>query len=79
MMKMLTTFQVGKGKSIWSWPSGHATDSEEAIAFADLHGIDCLVKEFPLEQCNEAFGMIYSSFVDWFIFSDMLSYFLQRL
>lgn len=56
-MKILTIFQVGKGKSIWSWPSGHATDSEEAIAFADLHGIDCLVKEFPLEQCNEAFGI----------------------
>ncbi|KAJ5441175.1 hypothetical protein N7491_003581 [Penicillium cf. griseofulvum] len=50
-----TGLLVGKGKSIWSWPSGHATDSEDAIAFADLHGIDCLIKEFPLEQCNEAF------------------------
>ncbi|KAJ5962190.1 hypothetical protein N7501_007131 [Penicillium viridicatum] len=50
-----TGMLVGKGKSIWSWPSGHATDSEEAIAFAELHGIDCQVKEFPLEQCNEAF------------------------
>ncbi|KXG50995.1 Polyketide synthase, enoylreductase [Penicillium griseofulvum] len=50
-----TGLLVGKGKSIWSWPSGHATDSEDAIAFADLHGIDCMVKEFPLEQCNEAF------------------------
>ncbi|KAJ5202854.1 hypothetical protein N7449_004933 [Penicillium cf. viridicatum] len=34
-----TGMLVGKGKSIWSWPSGHATDSEDAIAFADLHGI----------------------------------------
>ncbi|KAJ5753793.1 Polyketide synthase enoylreductase [Penicillium nucicola] len=50
-----TGLLVGKGKSIWSWPSGHATDSEDAIAFADLHGIDCMVQEFPLEKCNEAF------------------------
>ncbi|OQE09847.1 hypothetical protein PENVUL_c005G07935 [Penicillium vulpinum] len=50
-----TGLLVGKGKSIWSWPSGHATDSEDAIAFADLHGIDCMIQEFPLEQCNEAF------------------------
>ncbi|KAA8647954.1 hypothetical protein EYZ11_009181 [Aspergillus tanneri] len=47
---------VGKGKSIWSWPSGHATDSEEAIAFAELQGVDCMVQEFPLEKCNEAFA-----------------------
>lgn len=73
MKIILTTLQVGKGKSIWSWPSGHATDSEDAIAFADLHGIDCLIKEFPLEQCNEAFGMISHSFVDGFILSDGLS------
>ncbi|KAJ6042591.1 Polyketide synthase enoylreductase [Penicillium canescens] len=47
---------VGKGMSIWSWPSGHAADSEDAIAFADLHGINCLEEEFPLEHCNEAFA-----------------------
>ncbi|CAI7664302.1 unnamed protein product [Penicillium glandicola] len=50
-----TVTLVRKGKSIWSWPCGHATDSEEAIAFADLHGIKCLVEEFPLERCNDAF------------------------
>jgi D-arabinose 1-dehydrogenase-like Zn-dependent alcohol dehydrogenase len=49
-------YQASKGKSIWSWPSGHATDSEEAIAFAQLQGIDCMVEKFPLEKSNEAFG-----------------------
>ncbi|EAW11660.1 alcohol dehydrogenase [Aspergillus clavatus NRRL 1] len=61
---LLTNSKVGKGKSIWSWPSGHATDSEEAIAFAELQGIDCLVEEFPLEKCNEAFGRSSSTTAD---------------
>ncbi|KAB8074488.1 putative alcohol dehydrogenase [Aspergillus leporis] len=51
-----TGLLASKGKSIWSWPSGHATDSEEAIAFAQLQGIDCMVEKFPLEKSNEAFA-----------------------
>ncbi|CDM36390.1 hypothetical protein CBS147339_7343 [Penicillium roqueforti] len=50
-----TGMLVGKGKSIWSWPSGHAIDCEDAIAFAEVHDIHCMVEEFPLERCNEAF------------------------
>ena len=36
------------------WPSGHALDSEEAIAFADTHGVQCMIEKFPLEKVNEA-------------------------
>ena len=46
---------VVKGQSIHGWPSGHAKDSEEAVAFAADHGIKCLVEEFPLEKANEAY------------------------
>ncbi|RHZ54876.1 uncharacterized protein CDV56_103671 [Aspergillus thermomutatus] len=42
--------------SVQVWPSGHATDSEDAIAFTELHNINCMVEEFPLEKANEAFG-----------------------
>ncbi|KAL4940535.1 hypothetical protein BDV06DRAFT_196355 [Aspergillus oleicola] len=43
------------GTSVQVWPSGHATDSEDAIAFTELHGIDCMVEKFPLEEANRAF------------------------
>ncbi|KAL8868142.1 MAG: hypothetical protein Q9174_005184 [Haloplaca sp. 1 TL-2023] len=46
---------IGKGLSVSSWPSGHAQDSEEAIAFARLHNINCMVEKFPLAKANEAF------------------------
>lgn len=48
--------QVAKGLSITSWPSGHATDSEDTIRFAQLENINCMVEKFPLEKANEAYG-----------------------
>jgi D-arabinose 1-dehydrogenase-like Zn-dependent alcohol dehydrogenase len=50
--------QLKYGVSVQVWPSGHATDTEEALAFTELHGIKCLVEEFPLEDANKAFGKI---------------------
>ncbi|KAK2752090.1 hypothetical protein FQN55_007978 [Onygenales sp. PD_40] len=44
------------GNSVHAWPSGHATDSREAIEFAELQGVNCLIEEFPLEKANEAYG-----------------------
>lgn len=46
---------IGKGLSVTCWPSGHATDSEEAISFARLHGVKCMIEKFPLEKANEAY------------------------
>ncbi|KAK1754000.1 chaperonin 10-like protein [Echria macrotheca] len=43
------------GRSIQSWPSGHARDSADAIRFAQLEGIDCMIEKFPLDKANEAF------------------------
>ncbi|KAF4305772.1 putative alcohol dehydrogenase [Botryosphaeria dothidea] len=43
-----------KGINVRGWPSGHALDSEEAIAFAQVHGVHCMVEKFPLSQANEA-------------------------
>ena len=40
--------------SVKGWPSGHALDSEEAIAFADRQGVECMIEKFPLEKANEA-------------------------
>jgi D-arabinose 1-dehydrogenase-like Zn-dependent alcohol dehydrogenase len=54
--QLLMDAQLKYALSVQVWPSGHATDSEEAIAFTELHGINCMVEEFPLEKANEAFG-----------------------
>ncbi|KAL4919168.1 chaperonin 10-like protein [Aspergillus aurantiobrunneus] len=52
----IDTFTMLKyGASVQVWPSGHASDSEDAIAFTDLHDINCLVEEFPLKDADKAF------------------------
>lgn len=40
--------------SVCGWPSGHALDSEEAISFAETHGVNCMIEKFPLDKVNEA-------------------------
>ncbi|EED19785.1 alcohol dehydrogenase, putative [Talaromyces stipitatus ATCC 10500] len=52
-----------RGSSIHSWPSGHAMDSEEAIQFAGLQDIKCMVETFPLEKANEAYGAMLNGSV----------------
>jgi D-arabinose 1-dehydrogenase-like Zn-dependent alcohol dehydrogenase len=47
-----TASMIAKGLSIVAWPSGHALDGEEAISFAQIHGVNFMVKKFPLEQAN---------------------------
>lgn len=38
-----------------SWPSGHALDSEEAINFAQIHGVKCMVEEYPFSEVEKAY------------------------
>lgn len=52
----LTVEQIGKGLSVQSWPSGHATDSEEAIEFTEIKNVNCMVEKFPLVKANDAFS-----------------------
>ncbi|KAI5459091.1 chaperonin 10-like protein [Mariannaea sp. PMI_226] len=42
------------GASVTGWPSGHALDSEEAIRFAALHGVKCMIEKYPLSQVQNA-------------------------
>ncbi|EFE45129.1 hypothetical protein TRV_00067 [Trichophyton verrucosum HKI 0517] len=37
------------------WPSGHATDSEDAIEFTKLENINCMMEKFPLAKVQEAY------------------------
>ncbi|KAI5865777.1 alcohol dehydrogenase [Durotheca rogersii] len=45
---------VSKAASVHGWPSGHALDSEEAIAFARDHGVRCLIERHPLADAANA-------------------------
>lgn len=49
-----TTVLVSKGASVHSWPSGHASDGEEAIRFALTDGVGCMIQRYPLEQAQQA-------------------------
>lgn len=49
-----TTLMIQKGLSLVAWPSGHVIDSEEAINFARVHDVNCMVEKFPLDKANEA-------------------------
>jgi D-arabinose 1-dehydrogenase-like Zn-dependent alcohol dehydrogenase len=48
------------GVSVAGYPSGHALDSEEAIAFTKLHDMKCLVEPFPLKDAQKAFEHMLS-------------------
>ena len=54
MVNVNTVPMVLNALSVRGWPSGHALDSEEAIAFADIQGVECMIEKFPLEKVNEA-------------------------
>jgi D-arabinose 1-dehydrogenase-like Zn-dependent alcohol dehydrogenase len=45
-----------RGISMQALPTGPCVDSEEAVKFAALNGMECLVETFPLERANEAYG-----------------------
>ncbi|KAK0616528.1 chaperonin 10-like protein [Immersiella caudata] len=58
-----TGVMLAYGLSIQSWPSGHAKDSEEAVKFTELAGIDCLIEEFPIERVNDAYNAMLNGSV----------------
>lgn len=49
-----TDAMVSGARSVHGWPSGHAIDSEEAIKFAQEHGIKCMIEEYGLKHVQEA-------------------------
>ncbi|KAF2836214.1 alcohol dehydrogenase [Patellaria atrata CBS 101060] len=46
---------LGYGLSVHSWPAGHATDTEQAIAFTELQNVNCMIEKFPLQDAQKAF------------------------
>jgi D-arabinose 1-dehydrogenase-like Zn-dependent alcohol dehydrogenase len=42
------------GRSIHGWPSGHAKNSEDAVEFAQIQDVNCMIEKFPLAKAQEA-------------------------
>lgn len=59
-MPVSTISLILNANSVHGWPSGHALDSEEAIRFAQLHGVKCLVETFPFAEAQKAFDHMKS-------------------
>lgn len=60
LIEVDTAHLIMKAASVAGYPSGHALDSEEAIAFTKLHGIKCLVEPFPLSDVEKAYEHMMS-------------------
>lgn len=51
---------ISKGASVQGWAAGHALDSEEAINFAQKHGVKAMVEKFPFENMQDAMDHMVS-------------------
>lgn len=51
---------IVKDSGVVGFPSGHALDSEEAVAFTKLHNIKCMVEKFSLQDVQQAFDHMKS-------------------
>ena len=55
-----TGIMIHGALGVQAWPSGHAIDSEEAIEFAQIHGVKCLVEKFKLQDAQKAIDHMLS-------------------
>lgn len=51
---------VVQGVSVHGWPAGDALACEDAVAFAQTHGVECMIEKFPLKNFQEAFDHMRS-------------------
>ncbi|KAI9749031.1 MAG: Saccharopine dehydrogenase [Chaenotheca gracillima] len=58
--KVNTIAMITKGLSVHGWPSGHSLDCEEAIEFAQVHDVNCMIEKFPLKDAQKAFERMTS-------------------
>jgi D-arabinose 1-dehydrogenase-like Zn-dependent alcohol dehydrogenase len=57
----VNAFSMLSGKSIVGWPSGHAYDSEETVAFSKLSGVRARIEKFSFDKAEEAYGKVMSN------------------
>jgi D-arabinose 1-dehydrogenase-like Zn-dependent alcohol dehydrogenase len=55
-----STSLILRMNSAVGWPSGHARDVEDTIAFTKLHGIKCVVESFKFEEAQKGYERMLS-------------------
>jgi len=51
---------ISMARRVQGWPSGTATDSTDAVAFAQKHGVQPMIEKFPLDEAQPAFERMMS-------------------
>jgi D-arabinose 1-dehydrogenase-like Zn-dependent alcohol dehydrogenase len=51
---------IGARRRVQGWPSGTASDSEDALRFALLTGVKAMIETFPLEKAAEGYDRMMS-------------------
>ncbi|KAI9842570.1 MAG: hypothetical protein M1837_007084 [Sclerophora amabilis] len=62
-MTVSTASLILQGRSVHGWPAGASLDSEEAIRFSQLHGVDCMIEKFGLKDAQRAYEQMTSGTV----------------
>src|SRR5262249_33823644 len=47
-------------KSLQGWAAGTPADSEDALRFSELNGVQAMIETYPLEQADEAYARMMS-------------------
>lgn len=51
---------ISMTRRVQGWPSGTASDSTDAVAFAERHGVHPMIETFPLDQAAAAYERMMS-------------------
>ncbi len=62
---------VGRGLKLTGWPSGHADDSAEAVAFAKNHGVKTYIERYKFADVNAALDRLLSGKAHFKVVLDM--------
>ncbi|EFX04577.1 alcohol dehydrogenase [Grosmannia clavigera kw1407] len=65
------TPMVVRGLRLAGWPSGHALDSQDAVAFAQRHGIKTLIEPYKFADIDKAFERMHSGKARFKVVVDM--------
>ncbi|KAI9678711.1 MAG: hypothetical protein M1817_005768 [Caeruleum heppii] len=60
-IQVSTAALIMGARSVHGWPSGASLDSEEAINFARIHDVNCMVEKFPLSEAQKAFDAMLNN------------------
>lgn len=65
------TPMIVRGLKLAGWPSGHALDAQDAVAFAQHHGVKTLIETYKFADIGQAFERLHSGKARFKVVVDM--------